>query len=67
MQTVLLHPMSSELEKGLVPTLLAGAARMVPGCRIGSGSQGTPGCPSCAQATSHNGLLEISLFAYSHL
>lgn len=51
---------------GLVPTLLAGTARMVPGCRTGWQS-GDSCCPSCAQASSHNGLLEICPFIYSHL
>lgn len=61
------HPMFSELENELVPTLLAIAVRMVTRHRTGFGSQGSPGCPSYAQATSHNGLLEIHLFIYSHL
>lgn len=67
MQIVLLHTVSSELEKGLGPALLAGAARTVPGCRTGSGSQGTPASPSRAQATSPNGLLEIQLVVHGHL
>lgn len=39
MQTVLQYSLSAEMEKGLMPTLLADAARRVRGHRIGVGSR----------------------------
>lgn len=56
-----------KLKRGLVPTVFSGAARMVPGCRMGSGSPRTPGYPLCTRVIPYNGLLEIPLLVYSHL